>query len=297
MARCRRLTPATRPKRAPHQGPPRDRARRAPRAAVDDARAGFGPEPPTLGDVARHGADAFDDGQKRALAESYVGSGSAADVASTSSGAPGGGGPGGEGEGEGEEDKSRNRAKRVLLDLMQSGEDFEKVLARYKRAGVVNEMLCVVTSARLRTAKADRDGELEELLGLILVRLIREIAASHSSAGMRLVDELLQDRFMRDDEAARFFLEKRLNIGAQMRGVDVIGMAMRLSGPAPAGAAAAGGGEGDEVVTVKDFIGSIDTLLASAEEEGEAYRRKHAETLGRLAQMRAWTLEALRGAA
>ena len=109
---------------------------------------------------------------------------------------------------------------------------------------------------------------------------------------MRLVDELLQDRFMRDDEAARFFLEKRLNIGAQMRGVDVIGMAMRLSGPAPAG-----GGEGDEVVTVKDFIGSIDTLLASAEEEGEAYRRKHAETLGRLAQMRAWTLEALRGAA
>lgn len=276
--------------------------RRSPRAsaAVGDA-ISFGPEPPTLGDVARHGADAFDDGQKRELAESYMGSMPGADVPSTSEGKEA---LDDDGIGTvGDEDRSRNRAKRVLLDLMQSGEDFEKVLARYKQAGVVDEMLCVVTSARLRTAKADKDEDLEGLLSLILVRLIREIAAKHSSAGMRLIDELLQDRFMRDDEATRFFIEKRLNIGSQMRGVDVIGMAMKLRGsPSAAGPGETdGGGDAngneDEIVTVKDFIGSIDNLLNSAEEEGADYRKKHAETLERLAQMKTWTLEALRGEA
>ena len=55
---------------------------------------------------------------------------------------------------------------------MQSGEDFEKVLARYKQAGVVDEMLCVVTSARLRTAKADKDEDLEGRRGPYRGRLV-----------------------------------------------------------------------------------------------------------------------------
>ena len=132
---------------------------------------------------------------------------------------------------------------------------------------------------------------LEELLSLVLMRLMRELAVQKSSAGMRLVDELLQDRFMDDDEGTKYFIEKRLRIGEHMRGVDVIGVALSMSNAAAAAAAAE---DGTEMVALEDFFASIDDLLNTAMEEPDEYRITHARTLDRLKKIKAWTIESLR---
>ena len=233
-----------------------------------------GPRPPTFEDISRLGEEAFDERQKRALSEEYMRTDAANAPASDTDG-----------------EKKRRRAKRVLLDLMGAGENFDNLLAEYKRAGVVDETLVVVTSARLRTARAAGDSDIEELLTLVLMRLMRELAVQNSSPGMRLVDELLQDRFMNDDEATKYFIEKRLRIGEHLRGVDVIGVALSLSNAAAAAAAAE---DGTEMVALEDFFASIDDLLNTAKGESDEYRNMHAGTLSRLVQIKTWTLDSLR---
>lgn len=209
-----------------------------------------GPSLPSLEDIAKNGEHKFDGRQKRRLAEEYL------DVDFTSSNNIG------KSIGKKETmdetahshgkdpvfEKGRRRAKRILLDLMSSGEDFEQVFVEYSTAGVIDEMLAIAISARLRTAIADHDVEVEELLALLLQRVMYHIATESASPSMRLINELLSERYMKDDEASKHIVRRRIGIRDDGRlqfrtalsfgerdgngivgGRDVIGMAINIS--------------------------------------------------------------------
>ena len=180
--------------------------------------ASIGPSLPSLDDVAKHGEDKFDSLQKNKLAEDYLD----VSVLSRSRDNIGSGAACTSGRSESEREdtaddpqfeKDKRRAKRILLDLMTSGEEFESVFLEYCTAGVVDEVLALTMSARLRTAIADGDTDLQELLALLLQRVMHFLANSSASPSMRLLNELLSERYMLDDEASLYTIRKKLGIG------------------------------------------------------------------------------------